>query len=163
MYFRLLRALYFMLLGRIWEWQPIWMQVKKRLRLWLIMVILFVYLVICNLHVQQKSIRANLSARHSKLPSSMYFKLLRASYFILLSQIWEWRPILNVRKKWLHIWQIMVILFAYLVIYNSHVKKNISIRANLLARHSKLPQPIYPDFHIKILDNQNNEQCNHNF
>jgi len=45
------------------------------------------YLVICNLHVQKKSIRANLSVRHSKLPPSMYFRLLRASYFMLLSRI----------------------------------------------------------------------------
>jgi len=109
MYFRLLMASYFMLLGRIWEWRPIWMQVKNWLRLWQIMVILFVYLVICNLHVQKKSIRANLSVRHSKLPPSMYFRLLRASYFMLLSRIWEWRPILNAEKKWLRPWQIMVI------------------------------------------------------
>ena len=94
------------------------------LHLWQIMVILFIYLVICNLHVQKKSIRANLSVRHLKLPPYTYFRLLRASYFMLLGRIWEWWPILNAGKKWLHLWQIMVILFVYLVIYNLHVQKN---------------------------------------
>ena len=45
-------------------------------------------MVICNLHVQKKikPIQANFSVRHSKLPPSMYFRLLRASYFMLLAR-----------------------------------------------------------------------------
>ena len=111
---------------------------------------------------KKKSIWANLLVRHSKLPPLMYFKLLRASYFMLLDRIWEWQPILNAGKNgyafdklWLYcsfIWLSLIYMW-----------KKKSIRANLSARHSKLSQPIYQDFHIKILENQNNEQCNHNF
>jgi len=115
-----------MLLGRIWEWRSILNAGKEWLHLWQIMVILFAYLVIYNSHVQKKINLSQFVSEAFKVTTTHVLQIIKGIIFYVVRSDMRMTANFECRKKWLRLWQIMVILFVYLVIFNLHVKKKIN-------------------------------------